>query len=164
MLSSHKNHTIKWKHTKFNSRSQARKSNATGLVLWDTANFLCFVFSCVNTQNPSQETEKGEKKHPKSFSSHNHSVSCMWSCRLTVRHVKWGMVLYLKGFKEASSSSSCTPVLQLIFVSTQTHHGLAVYVQLFIQSLQQGWTCAFLTTTTQSLWTDRALSEIQVGS
>lgn len=85
-----------------------------------------------------------EKKHPK---SHNHSLSCMCSCRLTARLVKWGMGLYLKGFKEASSSTPA-PVLQLIVVSTQTHHGLAVYVQLLIQSLQEGWTCTLLATTT----------------
>lgn len=62
--------TIMWKHTEFSSHSQARKANATGLVLWDTTNFLCFVLWCVNTQNPSQETGGGKrrnKKHPKSF-------------------------------------------------------------------------------------------------
>lgn len=100
---------------------------------------------------PAKRQERG-KKHPKSFSSHNHSLSCMRSCRLTACLVKWGMWLYLKGFKEASSSSS-GPVLQLIFVSTQTHHGLAVYVQLLIQSLQQSWTRTLLTSTTRSVCT-----------
>lgn len=63
-----------------------------------------------------------------------------------MRLIKWRMGLYLEGFKEASSPAA-TPVLQLIFVPTQTHHGLAVDVQLLVQSLQEGWTCALLTTT-----------------
>lgn len=53
---------------------------------------------------------------------------------------------YLEGLKKAPATSSSTPVLQLIFVSTQTHHGLAVDVQLLIQGLQQSRTRALLTT------------------
>lgn len=41
---------------------------------------------------------------------------------------------YLKGLKEAPSSSG--PVLHLVLVSSQTHHGLAVDVQVLIQCLQ----------------------------
>lgn len=55
-------------------------------------------------------------------------------------------MLYLKGLKKATATSSCTPVLQLIFVSPQTHHGLAVDVQLLVQGLQQSRTRALLTT------------------
>lgn len=56
-----------------------------------------------------------------------------------------GNIRYLKRFKEASSSSTAA-VLHLIVVSTQTHHGLTVYVQLFVQSLQQGRTRPLLLT------------------
>lgn len=52
--------------------------------------------------------------------------------------INGGRVLYLKGFKEASSPSATTaPVFHLIVVSSKTHHGLTVYVQLLVQSLQQ---------------------------
>ena len=61
-------------------------------------------------------------------------------CAIALMHVGLQInrrVLYLEGFKEASSACS-GPVLQLFIVCTQTHHGLAVDVQLLVQSLQQG--------------------------
>lgn len=56
---------------------------------------------------------------------------------------------YLKGLEETSPSSrtAAAPVLQLVLVSHQAHHGLAVDVQLLIQGLQQGRTRSLLATT-----------------
>lgn len=43
---------------------------------------------------------------------------------------------YLKGLKEAPSPA--TPVFHFVILASDTHHGLAVQVELLIKGLQQG--------------------------
>lgn len=108
----------------------------------------------MNTQNPSQEVEGEEKVKNRNkrktiltffFSPQS---TCTWTCRLTAQPLGRGGGgrggPYLEGLEEAPSSSAGGPVLHLVVVPTQAHHGLAVDVQLLVQGLQQGRTCALL--------------------
>lgn len=138
-------HHVRTHRVQQSQPSEESKCHRTGPLRYCKFSLPCFLMCEYPESQP--RNRGGKQKHPESFSTYHHSLSCMWSCRLPEHLIKRAMKLYLKGFKEAPSSSSA-PVLQLIFVSTQTHHGLTVDVQLLVKCFQQGRTCALLTTTT----------------
>lgn len=124
-------HWVKTPRVQPSLPSEESKCHRTGPLRYCKFSMLCFLMCEYPESQPSDRGEK-EKDPNKSFCTRHRSLSCTWRCRLAVCSAEWGMVLYLEGLKEAAASSSA-PVLQLIFVSTQAHHGLTVDVQLLVQ-------------------------------
>ena len=90
-------HSKPHRHVKTHRVRGKKNQMPQGLVLWDILHIffkaLFFFFSHVWIPRiPAKTKGRENKKHPKSLSSRNHSLSCMWSRRLMARHVKRGTV------------------------------------------------------------------------
>lgn len=57
--------------------------------------------------------------------------------RLLVGSLRCCLAGYLEGLKEASTATTAA-VLQLVVISPDAHHGLAVHVELLVKRFQQG--------------------------